>query len=133
MAGHDRAADFAALLLPMDQEGQLPSARFEGKMTDLEAALGVAALPAIMKAPARPAKLSTKNAKNTKKTLSPFGFVFFAFSAVNSFIHLYVWTHFFRLQIPWWRVGESLSILAGYNLTFLIIGCAAFQRRDTKS
>jgi ABC-2 type transport system permease protein len=47
--------------------------------------------------------------------------------------HLYVWTHFFRRQIPWWRVGESLSILAGYNLTFLIIGCAAFQRRDIKS
>ncbi len=47
--------------------------------------------------------------------------------------HLYVWTHFFRLHIPWWRVGESLSILAGYNLTFLIIGCAVFQRRDIKS
>ena len=47
--------------------------------------------------------------------------------------HLYVWTHFFRSHIPWWRVGESLSILAGYNLTFLIIGCAAFQRRDIKS
>ena len=47
--------------------------------------------------------------------------------------HLYLWTHFFRLQIPWWRVGESLSVLAGYNCTFLIIGCAAFQRRDIKS
>jgi len=47
--------------------------------------------------------------------------------------HLYVWTHFFRPHIPWWRVGESLSILAGYNLTFIIIGCAAFQRRDIKS
>jgi ABC-2 type transport system permease protein len=47
--------------------------------------------------------------------------------------HLYVWSHFFRQHIPWWRVGESLSILAGYNLTFLIIGCAAFQVRDIKS
>jgi ABC-2 type transport system permease protein len=47
--------------------------------------------------------------------------------------HLYVWTHIFRQQIPWWRIGESLSILAGYNLTFLIIGCAAFQSRDIKS
>ena len=47
--------------------------------------------------------------------------------------HLYVWTHFFRSHIPWWRVGESLSILAGYNITFLIIGCAAFQARDIKS
>ena len=47
--------------------------------------------------------------------------------------HLYVWSNFFRQPIPWWRVGESLSILAGYNLTFLIIGCAAFQTRDIKS
>jgi len=47
--------------------------------------------------------------------------------------HLYVWTHFFRLHVPWWRVGESLCILAGYNLTFLIIGCTAFYRRDIKS
>jgi ABC-2 type transport system permease protein len=47
--------------------------------------------------------------------------------------HLYVWTHFFRSHIPWWRVGQSLSILAGYNLTFLIIGCSVFQARDIKS
>jgi ABC-2 type transport system permease protein len=47
--------------------------------------------------------------------------------------HLYVWTHLFRQHIPWWRIGQSLSVLAGYNLTFLIIGCAAFQRRDIKS
>jgi ABC-2 type transport system permease protein len=47
--------------------------------------------------------------------------------------HLYVWANFFRQPIPWWKVGESLSILAGYNLTFLIIGCAAFQVRDIKS
>ena len=47
--------------------------------------------------------------------------------------HLYVWTYFFHTHIPWWRVGESLSILAGYNLTFVIVGCAAFQRRDIKS
>ncbi len=37
--------------------------------------------------------------------------------------HLYVWTHLFRQNIPWWRIGESLSILAGYNLTFLIQDC----------
>jgi ABC-2 type transport system permease protein len=47
--------------------------------------------------------------------------------------HLYVWSNFFRQPIPWWKVGESISILAGYNLTFLIIGCAAFQTRDIKS
>ncbi len=47
--------------------------------------------------------------------------------------HLYLWTHFFRQNIPWWRVGESLSVLVGYNLTFLIIGCSVFQMRDIKS
>ncbi|HZQ47739.1 MAG TPA: ABC transporter permease subunit [Verrucomicrobiae bacterium] len=47
--------------------------------------------------------------------------------------HLFVWTNFFRQSIPWPEVGGSLSILAGYNLTFLIIGCAAFQTRDIKS
>jgi ABC-2 type transport system permease protein len=47
--------------------------------------------------------------------------------------HLNVWTYFFMQPIPWWRVGESLSILAGSNLTFLVIGCTAFQVRDIKS
>jgi ABC-2 type transport system permease protein len=47
--------------------------------------------------------------------------------------HLYLWSNLFRTHIPWWRIGESLSILAGYNLTFLVIGCTAFQMRDIKS
>jgi ABC-2 type transport system permease protein len=47
--------------------------------------------------------------------------------------HLYLWSLIFRQHIPWWRVGESLSILAGYNPTFLIIGCSVFQVRDIKS
>jgi ABC-2 type transport system permease protein len=47
--------------------------------------------------------------------------------------HLYVWTHLFRSHVPWWRVGQSLTILAGYNLTFLIVGYSAFQARDIKS
>jgi len=47
--------------------------------------------------------------------------------------HLYVWGYFFQEPVPWWRVGESLSILAGYNLSFLIVGCAVFQSRDIKS
>ena len=47
--------------------------------------------------------------------------------------HLYLWSLIFRQHIPWWRVGESLSILAGYNLTFLVVGCAYFQVRDIKS
>ena len=47
--------------------------------------------------------------------------------------HLNFWGNFFHPVIPWWRVAESLSILAGFNLTFLVIGCTAFQLRDFKS
>lgn len=47
--------------------------------------------------------------------------------------HLNVWQNMFAQPIPWWKVGESLSILAGFNLSFLIIGSAAFQVRDIKS
>ncbi len=47
--------------------------------------------------------------------------------------HLNVWQNMFAQPIPWWRVGESVSILCGFNLTFFIIGCAAFQVRDIKS
>ncbi|MEY2427823.1 MAG: hypothetical protein QOJ40_708 [Verrucomicrobiota bacterium] len=39
--GHDRAANFAAVLLPTDKSGQLPPVRFEGKMTDLEEPLSL--------------------------------------------------------------------------------------------
>jgi ABC-2 type transport system permease protein len=50
------------------------------------------------------------------------------------FVHqLHVWTDFFREPIPWSKVGESVFILAGYNLTFFVIGFVAFQRRDIKS
>jgi hypothetical protein len=35
--------------------------------------------------------------------------------------------------IPWWKIGQSFSILLGFNLTFLIIGLTAFQVRDIKS
>ncbi len=36
MEAHDRAANFAAILLPMDPKGQIPPARFDGTVTDLE-------------------------------------------------------------------------------------------------
>jgi hypothetical protein len=39
--GHDRAANFAAALLPTDKSGQIPSARFDGRMTDLEEPLSL--------------------------------------------------------------------------------------------
>jgi hypothetical protein len=35
--------------------------------------------------------------------------------------------------LPWAEILQSLSILFGFNLTLLIIGCAAFQVRDIKS
>jgi ABC-2 type transport system permease protein len=53
----------------------------------------------------------------------------------NFFItyHLSTWQFLFADHIPWWRVGQSLSILIALNLTFLIIGASAFQVRDIKS
>jgi ABC-2 type transport system permease protein len=47
--------------------------------------------------------------------------------------HLNLWQNMFAQPIPWWRVGESFSILLGFNLTFLIVGCTVFQVRDIKS
>ena len=47
--------------------------------------------------------------------------------------HLNVWQTVFYENIWWWRVGESLSILTGLSLTFLIIGISVFQVRDIKS
>jgi ABC-2 type transport system permease protein len=47
--------------------------------------------------------------------------------------HLNVWQNMFAQPIPWWRIGESMSILCGFNLTFLIVGCTVFQVRDIKS
>ncbi len=37
--GHDRAINFAAVVLPTDNKGQLPPARLDGRLTDLEAAV----------------------------------------------------------------------------------------------
>jgi ABC-2 type transport system permease protein len=47
--------------------------------------------------------------------------------------HLNVWQNMLQPRIPWWQVGESLGILSGASLTFLIIGIAYFQFRDIKS
>jgi len=47
--------------------------------------------------------------------------------------HLNLWQNMFAQPIPWWRVGQSMSILVGFNLTFLIVGCTVFQVRDIKS
>jgi ABC-2 type transport system permease protein len=47
--------------------------------------------------------------------------------------HTHVWQWFFMEKIPWWQVGESLSVLIGGSLTFLIVGCVTFQMRDFKT
>ena len=47
--------------------------------------------------------------------------------------HLNIWQLMFAQPVPWWKIGESLSLLLGFNLTFLIIGTTAFQVRDIKS
>ena len=44
-----------------------------------------------------------------------------------------VWVCVLDEHIAWWRIWQSLSILAGLNLTFLVIGCTVFQTRDIKS
>ncbi|HNQ89665.1 MAG TPA: ABC transporter permease subunit [Verrucomicrobiota bacterium] len=47
--------------------------------------------------------------------------------------HLHLWQWMFAEKIPWWRIGQSLSLLAGFNATFLAVGIAAFHVRDIKS
>ena len=47
--------------------------------------------------------------------------------------HARVWVCVLQEQLPWWRIWQSLSILTGLNLTFLVVGYAAFQVRDIKS
>jgi hypothetical protein len=46
---------------------------------------------------------------------------------------LNLWQLMLAQPVPWWRITESLSILAGFNVTFLVVGCTAFQVRDIKS
>lgn len=47
--------------------------------------------------------------------------------------HFRVWLDMLREPIPWWKVGQSISILLAYNVTFFVVGTAAFQTRDIKS
>ncbi len=47
--------------------------------------------------------------------------------------HLNVWHACFAERIAWWRVGGSLTLLAGMSATCCIVGCAVFQARDIKS
>jgi len=47
--------------------------------------------------------------------------------------HLNIWVFIFEEVIPWWRIGQSISILAAFNLTFFIVGASLFHVRDIKS
>jgi ABC-2 type transport system permease protein len=47
--------------------------------------------------------------------------------------HMNYWMRIFEQRVPWAEILQSLSILFGFNLTLLIIGCVAFQVRDIKS
>jgi ABC-2 type transport system permease protein len=84
------------------------------------------------------------NVKPAAATILALSFVFVNFIMMNIpyfrdmqhwFLtyHLNVWQFMFAQPIPWWRIGQSLSILLGFNLTFMAIGATAFQLRDIKS
>jgi ABC-2 type transport system permease protein len=47
--------------------------------------------------------------------------------------HLNIWVFIYEETIPWWRIGQSLSLLAGFNVTFFLAGALAFHARDIKS
>jgi ABC-2 type transport system permease protein len=47
--------------------------------------------------------------------------------------HLNLWQHLLADPIPWTAALESLALLAGFNLSFLIIGATVFHLRDIKS
>lgn len=47
--------------------------------------------------------------------------------------HLHLWQLAFAERVPWWRVGQSLSLLLGFNATFFVVGLAVFHARDIKT
>lgn len=84
------------------------------------------------------------NIKPAAATILALSFVFVNFIMMNIpyfkdlqewFVtyHLNLWQLLFAQPVPWWRIGESLSILLGFNLTFLVIGLTVFQMRDIKT
>ena len=46
--------------------------------------------------------------------------------------HLNLWQLMFAQPVPWSRALQSLSLLAGFNATFFVLGAVAFQLRDFK-
>ncbi len=47
--------------------------------------------------------------------------------------YLNCWQLLFSDPVPWWQIGQSVSLLAGLSLTSLIIGALIFQARDIKT
>jgi ABC-2 type transport system permease protein len=47
--------------------------------------------------------------------------------------HLNLWQWMFLQTPPGTKMLESLSLLAGFNVSFFAVGAAAFQVRDIKS
>ncbi len=47
--------------------------------------------------------------------------------------HLNLWQMMLAQPIPWWRIAESVSVLVGFNVSFLVIGASVFHARDIKS
>ncbi len=47
--------------------------------------------------------------------------------------HLHLWQLSFLDRVPWWRMGQSLSLLAGFNATFFVVGLGVFHARDIKT
>jgi ABC-2 type transport system permease protein len=84
------------------------------------------------------------NVKPAAATILALSFVFVNFILMNIpyfrdlqhwFLtyHLNLWQQMFAQPVPWWKVGQSLSLLLGFNLTFLIVGATVFHVRDIKS
>lgn len=84
------------------------------------------------------------NVKPAAATILALSFVFVNFILMNIpyfrelqhwFLtyHLNLWQLVFGQPIPWWRIGESLSLLVGFNVSFLVIGATVFQLRDFKA
>jgi ABC-2 type transport system permease protein len=83
------------------------------------------------------------NVKPAAATILALSFVFVNFILMNIpyfrdlqpwFLtyHLNLWQWMFAQPVPWWRLGASLSLLAGFNVTFLALGAVAFHVRDIK-
>jgi ABC-2 type transport system permease protein len=88
--------------------------------------------------------LSCFNLKPAAATVLALSFVFLNFIMMNIpyfkelqpwffTYHLNLWQLVFAQPIPWWRIAGSLSLLLGFNFTFIAIGTTVFQVRDIKS